>query len=161
MNYRFDSRSEDQFKKDIKSSTMTERALFLLWLDLIERETGTRPDYVDTGCGKNGEFLEDSAVSADPDFSVSGYGNVEVKFSKPMIKDDFHLKVSQVKKYQEKKTTILMVNGIDHDVPQFTMIKPEALANVTAFCEKVPWRGFGGKMAYKIPVGMFIWRPLK
>lgn len=161
MNYRFDSRSEAEFKKDIKASTMTERSLFLLWLDLIEKETGKRPQYKDTGCGKSGEFLKDEEVSADPDFDVDGYGSIEVKFSKPMLTKMFHLKTGQVKQYQKKNTTILMVNGTDQDVPMFTMIKPEALAKIAESCDIVPWVGFGGKNAYRIPVDMFIWRPIK
>ena len=69
MNYRYDGRSEAEFKKDIKERTLEERALFLLWLDLIEQETGTRPKYKDTGCGKTGELLNDKQVSTDPDSS--------------------------------------------------------------------------------------------
>jgi len=160
-NYRFDERSEKQFKRDIKDHTMAERALFLLWLDLIERETGTRPDFEDTGCGKNGEFLEDKQVSTEPDFTVDGYGQVEVKFAKPLLTRTFHLKVNQVKQYHKKGATILMVNGSDEEVPEFTMLKPEALDRIMKEYKVVPWKGFGFKPAYRIPVKDFIWRPLK
>lgn len=159
--YRFDSRSEDQFKKDIKDSTMTERNLFLSWLNLVKKETGKRPKYKDTGCGKDGEFLEDNQVSADPDFYVEGYGSIEVKFSKPTLDKFFHLKKSQVKKYLEKQTTILMFNGTEGKCPQFTMLKPDTLKRICSDCEVVKWMGFGGKESYRIPINMFIWRPLK
>lgn len=160
-NYRFDDRSEAEFKKDIKQHTMTERALFLLWLDLVEKDTGKRPTYEDSGCGKDGKFLEDKEVSTDPDFEVEGYGFVEVKFAKQILTRDFHLKVNQVLSYCKKQTTILMVNGADEEVPTFTMLKPDVLKQISEDCKSIPWRGFGGKLSYKISVKRFIWRPIK
>lgn len=160
-NYRFDERSKKEFEDDIKHHTMEERALFLLWLDLIEKETGTRPEFKDTGCGKHGDFLEDQDVSTAPDFKVDGYGEIEVKFSKPLLKRSFHLKVSQVKAYYKRGATILMVMGSNEDIPQFTMLKPDALAAIMKECEIVNWKGFGWKPAYRIPVNRFLWRALK
>jgi hypothetical protein len=161
MNYRYDERSEKQFKQDIKSHTMEERALFLLWLDLLERETGERPNFEDTGCGKSGDFLEDKDVNTDPDFKVDGFGEVEVKFARPMLERVFHLKSNQVKQYHKRGATILMVNGAGEDVPTFTMLKPDALEAIMEECPVVNWKGFGWKPAYRIPVDRFIWRPLK
>jgi len=160
-NYRFDERSESEFKEDIKNHTMEERALFLLWLDLVERDTGSRPEFKDTGCGRSGDFLEDKAVNTDPDFEVDGYGEVEVKFAKPMLKRYFHLKQNQVKQYLKRGACILMVNGSGEEVPEFTMLKTDALASIMKDCEIVPWKGFGWKPAYRIPVNKFLWRPLK
>ena len=161
MNYRYDNRSEDQFKKDIKSRTQEERALFILWLDLIERTSGVRPKYTDTGCGQTGELLTDKEVSMDPDFNVEGYGKVEVKFSKPLLDKFFHLKASQVKSYLRDGATVLMINGSNEDVPQYTMLKPPALQDIIDTCKVIPWTGFGGKPSYKIPVTKFVWRPIK
>jgi hypothetical protein len=159
--YRFDDRTEKEFRKDIKDRTLQERSLFLLWLDLIESKTGKRPTYQDTGCGKTGEFLEDKDVSTAPDFEVDGYGKLEVKFSKPMLDRVFHLKAGQVKSYKESGATILMVNGADSETPKFTLLTTEALASVVEDCRVVSWAGFGGKMSYRIPVDKFIWRDLK
>lgn len=161
MKYRYDNRSEDQFKKDIKSRTQEERALFILWLDLVERISGSRPKYTDTGCGQTGELLTDKEVSMDPDFNVEGYGKVEVKFSKPLLDKFFHLKASQVKSYLRENATILMINGARDSVPQYTMLKSAALKEIIDTCKIIPWQGFGSKMSYKIPVDKFIWRPLK
>jgi len=161
MNYRFDERSKEEFERDIRDRTMEERSLFLMWLDLLEKESGCRPNYKDTGCGKTGDFLEDSEVSTKPDFEVDGYGHVEVKFSKPRLARVFHLKVSQVKQYVKQGATILMVNGTDGDIPQFTMLKPKALKRIVDSCEIVNWVGFGHKPAYRIPIKEFVWRPLK
>lgn len=161
MNYRYDNRSEDQFKKDIKSRTQEERSLFLAWLDLIEKTTGKRPSFTDTGCGQTGELLTDKEVSMNPDFYVEGYGKVEVKFSKPMLDKFFHLKASQVRSYCKSNAIILMINGASEPVPQYTMLKAVALQDIIDTCKVIPWTGFGGKPSYKIPVDKFIWRPLK
>ena len=161
MNYRYDNRSEDQFKRDIKSRTQEERTLFLLWLDLIEKQTGQRPVYTDTGCGQSGELLTDEQVSMSPDFHVEGYGKIEVKFAKPLLQKFFHLKASQVKSYHKEGAIILMINGSDERVPQYTMLKSSALADIMDTCKVIPWSGFGHKPSYKIPVNKFVWRPLK
>jgi hypothetical protein len=97
----------------------------------------------------------------DPDFFVEGYGKVEVKFSKPLLDKFFHLKASQVKSYCKTNATILMINGADEKVPQFTMLKTAALQDIIDTCKVIPWTGFGGKPSYKIPVNKFVWRPLK
>lgn len=159
--YRYDNRSEEQFRKDIKSRTAEERSLFMLWLDLVERTNGVRPKYTDTGCGQTGELLTDKEVSMDADFHVEGYGKVEVKFSKPMLDKFFHLKASQVKSYLRNEATILMINGANERIPQFTMLKSAALQDIIDTCKIIPWTGFGNKPSYKIPVSKFIWRPLK
>lgn len=160
-NYRYDNRSEDQFKRDIKSRTQEERKLFFLWLDLVAKTTGQRPVFTDTGCGQTGELLAEEDVSTSPDFHVEGYGQVEVKFSKPLLTKFFHLKASQVRSYLKSGATILMINGSDEPVPQFTMLRKSALQEIVDTCKVIPWVGFGSKMSYKVPVSKFIWRPLK
>lgn len=158
---RKDNRTHDEFVRDIKDRTLEERALFMLWLDLQERETGTRPSYEDTGCGQHGEYLEDEDVSLDADFSVDGIGSLEVKFSRPLLKRNFHLKVSQVNAYIKQNASLLMVNGASEDVPEFTIISPEALQDIKDSCPIVRWQGFGGKASYRIDVKQYVWRPLK
>lgn len=161
MNFRYDNRSEEEFKADIKSRTLEERSLFELWLDFVEREKGIRPKFEDTGCGKEGDFLETDKVSMAPDFKVEGYGEVEIKFSKNTLKGFFHLKSNQVKHYFERNATILMIMGSQEENPQFTMLTPKALAKIIDKCKVIPWVGFGGKMSYKVPINMFAWRDLK
>jgi hypothetical protein len=161
MNYRFDQRSQEEFERDIKDRTHTERALFLMWLDLVEKNTGKRPSYKDTGCGKTGDFLTDKEVSTQADFDVENFGKIEVKFAKPLLDKFFHLKVRQVKAYAKQGASILMVNGADQDVPQFTVLSPQTLQSIINDCRIVKWAGFGYKTAYKIPVDRFVWRSLK
>lgn len=160
--YRFDQRTEEEFKKDIKDRTLEERRLFFVWLDLLEAEQGERPDYDDTGCGKDGEFLEDANVTTNADYYVEGYGPIEVKFAIPMLTKNFHLKERQVKSYIEQSATVLMVNGAGEDVPSFTMISPDALQALVQDddIEVVKWVGFGFKQSYRIPISRFVWRPM-
>lgn len=133
----------------------------MLWLDLIERTSGKRLQYTDTGCGQTGELLTDKEVSMDADFHVEEYGKVEVKFSKPLLDKFFHLKASQVKSYVRNGATILMINGSHEAVPQYTMLKSAALQDIMDTCKIIPWSGFGHKPSYKIPVSKFVWRSLK
>jgi len=161
MSYRHDRRSKEEFEKEIKEYTLEERSLFFMWLDLVEKETGKRPEYKDAGCGNHGELLEDNEVSTHPDFEVNGYGLVEVKFSKPMLDNVFHLKENQVRSYIKKNATILMVNGINSDIPEYTMLKPSALKDIVDSCDVVKWWGFGNKKAFRIPIKKYIWWPLK
>lgn len=160
MNYRYDTRSEEQFARDIKDRTLEERRLFMLWAVQQELKTGKVVKYKDNGCGKDGRLLADSEVTTAADFSVEGIGLVEVKFAKPLLTRQFHLKVNQVKAYNKQNVTILMVNGSGEMVPEYTMIKPEALSRIMETSKVVPWQGFGGKPSYKINVNEFIWKPL-
>lgn len=161
MNKRFDHRTEEEFKVEIAERTLLERRLFLEWIDLQEDDTGTKPEFTDTGCGNHGEFIEDKKVSTAADFDVEGIGLVEVKFAKPMLKRDFHLKVGQTKSYIKQGALILMVIGANEDVPKFTLISVEALEEIVETCSIVKWVGFGFKAAYRVSVNQFVWRDLR
>lgn len=158
---RYDKRTEEEFKQDIAYKTLVERKLFLKWIELQERDTGVRPQFTDTGCGKHGEFIEAKDVSTDADFNVQGFGAIEVKFARPMLKRDFHLKVGQTKSYITQGASILMVIGADEDVPKFTLLSPQALQEIIDTCPVTRWVGFGDKPAYRIEINKFIWRKLK
>lgn len=160
-NNRFDNRTPAEFEADIVYKTLVERKLFIQWIDLLERETGVRPNFTDTGCGKHGEFIESAKVSTDADFNVEGFGFIEVKFARPMLKRDFHLKVGQTRSYIAQGASILMVIGADEDIPKFTLLKPQVLQEIIDTCPVTRWVGFGDKPAYRIDINRFIWRDLK
>jgi hypothetical protein len=161
MNNRFDLRTESEFKKDIAEKTLVERKLFLQWIDLLEREQGSRPKFSDTGCGNHGEFIESAQVSTAADFNVEGFGPIEVKFAKPMLDKNFHLKVGQTKSYIAQGASVLMVIGVDEEVPRFTLLRPEALQEIVDTCPVTRWIGFGWKAAFVVLIEKFIWRDLK
>jgi hypothetical protein len=160
--YRFDKRSKKEFKKDIAETSKTEQKLFKLWLDYLERTTGEKIEASFSGCGKGrGEYLEADEVNSNADYEVKGYGLIEVKFSKPMLDKFFHLKVGQVDSYLKQEASILMVIGSSTSHPKFAIITPTTMEYIRDNCKKIPWGGFGGKLSYRINVGMFAWRQLK
>jgi hypothetical protein len=161
MNYRFDSRSKDKFKKDIKEASKTEEEILNLWLDVLAKDGVARPVYSNLAAGRDGKFLKDKDVDSTADFVVEGHGKVEVKFCNPFLKTRFHLKVGQLKSYIKQGCKILIVNGWETDAPVFTIINPDMIQKIITFCEVVKWQGFGAKPAYRVPTEMFIWRPLK
>lgn len=160
-NYRFDYRSKAQFTKDVKEGTLKENKLLKRWLDHIEIVTGERPKARRTRKkGSSGEYLDDKDVVIDADFSVEGYGLVEVKFAKPLIITNFHLKVDQVNKYIAQGASVLMVNGADTAEPEFAFIRVRRLKELASESKIVSWRGFGNKKAYRIPVTKVRWTKL-
>ncbi len=156
MNYRQDGRSKDEFREQIQKRITRENELFLKWIESHENP----PKYVYNGCGLNGEYLEDDQVTSDADYIVDGYGPFETKYSGPLIKTCFHLKVSNINSYIKQKATILMINGADTSNPVWTIISPNVLKKITEEETIISFPGFGGKNAYKIPISKFTWRPL-
>lgn len=159
--YRFDVRSKKQFKADIKSAHKTEGQIIELWLDRLEASLGERPACQATGCGPDGQYLEASEVNSNADYKVDGFGPIEVKFAKPLVKKFFHLKVEQVKAYLEQDASILMVNGWETDSPKYVFIPAAVLRSMVDELPIVSWVGFGNKAAYRIPVSKFVWKDLK
>lgn len=153
--YRFDRRSKRQFKKDIKEAHGIEDAIMQAWLKLVGN-----PKSRAIGCGPDGEFLEHADVNTDADFDVDGYGLIEVKFSKPKLRKQFHLKVRQVESYLDQDASILMVDGWETEDPTYVLIPAALLRSMIDHLEIVSWQGFGGKKAYRLPLDKFIWRPL-
>ncbi len=161
MNYRFDKRSKDKFKQDIKEASKTERDILELWLDILQKDGLTRPTYENLAAGRGGEFLKDADVDSTADFIVEGHGKIEVKFCNPFLKTRFHLKVGQLKSYIKQAATILIVNGWETDKPEFTLIKSDMMTKIVDTCEIVNWGGMGGKKCYRVPTELFVWRALK
>jgi hypothetical protein len=160
MNYRMDGRSQKKFEKEIKEATAIEEQILNMWLMLIEKDTGKRPAYTALSKGRDGEFLKDSEVDSMADFEIEGVGKLEIKFCRPLLKERFHLKEGQLKKYLEQGAAILIVNGYDTKEPVYAMIKQDMMAKIIAECEVVNWQGMGFKKCYRVPTNLFIWRPL-
>lgn len=158
--YRFDRRTKEEFARDIAKGHEIETDLLERWLDHLEEKHGERPTVEFTGCGEGGEYLESHEVNDDADYYVDGYGLVEVKFAKPMLERDFHLKVHQVESYIRQESYVLMVLGVETDQAKFALITPETLKDIQVSCKIVRWDGFGGKRAFRVPVRKFVWREL-
>ncbi len=155
-NYRFDRRSKRQFTKDIKEAHAIEDAIMEAWLAKIGN-----PPAKQHGCGPDGEYLDQANVNTDADYDVEGYGLIEVKFSKPKLRRQFHLKVDQIQSYLDQDASILMVDGWETDTPTYVLIPAALLRGMIPDLEVLSWQGFGGKMAYRIPLDKFVWRSLR
>lgn len=153
-NYRFDRRSKEEFKRDIKEGNMLEKQLLERWL----RRVGN-PKYRETGCGNDGEFLEASQVSLAADFWVEGYGSVEVKFAKPLA-STFHLKVDQIASYLRNNASVLMVIGVNTITPKYYLMSQDDLLYITENAPCVTCEQFGGKQAYRVPAEWLSWKML-
>jgi hypothetical protein len=161
VSYREDVRSHDEFKRDIKAGAIAEHKILQRWLNVIEKETGSRPKYKNNGCDNSGKYLKDNQVTQDADYEVDGYGLVEIKFSKPKLNNVLHLKVNQVNRILSDKTNILFANGwLCKGNTTFCFITPRDLNIAIKNADKVRWVGFGWKMSYRININQFKWQPL-
>ena len=120
MGNRFDYRSKDTFKKDIKFSTMLEKYFFNKWLDIIKQTDAiTVSSWGDNGCGNDGEFIP-RGNTAGADYKISGFMNggngldTELKDEPLEIKwvptaGKFTLKEGDLKAYIREGANILFI----------------------------------------------------
>lgn len=158
--YRFDNRTKEEFERDIKNGTAKETELLKLWLKKIYKTTRIKLTYKYNGCGPDGEYLSSKKVNTNADFIVDSVGLIEVKFSKLLLTNFFHLKVQQINSYIKQNAYVLMINGAETKTPSYILLSPNRLANIVAKCKVVAWAGFGGKKSYRIPINMFRWKDL-
>lgn len=86
MSKRFDNRSVDTFKKDIKFGTQLERYFFLEWIDRqLGEERFIIESWEDNGCGNDGEFIAKGNTSG-ADYKISGTMNyIDMPRKKEMV----------------------------------------------------------------------------
>tara|TARA_Y100001973_G_scaffold95089_1_gene147983 strand:- start:1676 stop:2287 length:612 start_codon:yes stop_codon:yes gene_type:complete len=116
---RFDYRSKDTFKKDIKFSTRLEKYFFNKWLSIVENSSSVYvSDWSDNGCGNDGEFIaKGNTAGADYKISglVKGVGLDAVLTDEPLeIKwvptaGKFTLKENDLKAYVKEEASILFI----------------------------------------------------
>lgn len=119
MSTRFDNRSENTFKKDIKFGTMLEKYFFQKWLDVTESSSSIHvSNWSDNGCGNNGEFIA-KGNTAGADYKISGSVKgagldaeltdepLEIKWVPTAGK--FTLKENDLKAYVKEEASILFI----------------------------------------------------
>jgi len=115
MSNRFDNRSKDAFKKQIKFSTMLEKYFFNKWLDIVKHTDAiTVSSWEDNGCGNDGEFIA-KGNTAGADYKISGSMRggpisgepLEVKWVPTAGK--FTLKEGDLKAYIKEGASILFI----------------------------------------------------
>lgn len=130
--YRFDVRSEDEFKKHIKACTLLEKELMQKYVNWLNK---TNPDHVysfkDNGIDNTGEFIKsDKKLSAEADFLL--YKNnkrprkIEVKHCKPEC-TRFHIKLSHIYKCIADDICIVNWMGVGGKTPRFCILTPKIL----------------------------------
>lgn len=159
--YRFDSRTEEQFKQDIQKGNAREQLAITLFKSYLKREHDFEGDIVDNGCDMSGEFIADhKKVSTGADFKVGKAGlSLEVKTSVGH-NTEIYLKAKQIDSYIKQGASILYVNGIERDFPAFTFWTVEDLKEMKRTLKtEIPPRGInGGKLSYKVDALKYEWR---
>ena len=147
MSSRFDHRSQDTFKKDIKFGTRMEQYWWNLWVDnSIDRTDLFITNPRDNGCGNDGEFIA-SGNTAGADFAA------DIAYEERTVKDHpielkwvptagkFTLKENDLKAYIKEGASILFIytsdnRGVDlrkpkdHDFDKHLVKIEQALGSV-------------------------------
>lgn len=157
-NYRFDSRSEAEFKEDIKHCSKVEQELMQKYVDYLNLSGDGVYTFANNGVDNSGEYIKDNKkVSSEPDFILYKDGGrpykMEVKHCNPE-RDVFHLKVNHVTSCIMKKAYIINWMGVATFHPRFCLISPLDLEE--SIKKKLPVV-FWGKQCYKFNCDEFEW----
>lgn len=122
MNSRFDHRTKDLFKRDIKFGTMLENYWWKLWLEQIDDRCDI---YVgnprDNGCGNDGEFIA-SGNTAGADFmcdisyqeeeEIMTIEDLPIEMKWVPTAGKFTLKENDLKAYIRERAAILFIYNV-------------------------------------------------
>ncbi len=128
--YRQDSRTEEEFNKDIAESTKRERLLMELYVNKLNNGLGTSGPYtfVDNGVDNTGKPLENDKVTTAADFLLKCPGKkdrlIEIKHAKGHI-EQIHIKLNHLNAAIKNDVCILVFNGAETDNPQFFILRPK------------------------------------
>jgi len=115
MSNRFDHRSKDTFKKDIKFGTLLEKYFFNRWLDVAWNQGFDIHSHTNNGIDNDGEYIEEGINTAGADYKVSmSYKDqhcdnlpVEVKWVPTSGK--LTLKRNDLKAYSKEGAAVLFI----------------------------------------------------
>lgn len=152
---RLSGRTYDEFKRDIKQSTIDERIIIEKYRDYCKTVHNIDIIIEDNGVDNTGEFLDVSQVRSDADFKVNGK-LVEVKTIKDKLKV-FRLKVASIKSYIKQNATMLLVSGWKTEEPEFTMITPKLMKHLLKTKKIEVARDWENKKIVKLTYDDFNW----
>lgn len=170
-NYRFDSRTKDEFKSEIKRNSFNEAVIALRLGCWIFNKTTEWPDITPTGTDYTGDFIESTKkVNISPDFTI-GNDTVEITRSDMILKKTFHQKSPKVINCIKNGGILVYVNGFCvENEPDFLWLDRNALERFTSKAlEKYdtvahPYANGGGmgKEAYRYDIEWFngMWEKL-
>lgn len=163
--YRIDNRTIDDFKESIKLASIKEAEIAIrIGIDKYER-TKKWPYIISTGCGPDGEYLQNKQVNTYPDFVIDGVPT-EITRSGPSCRYCFHEKVSKVVGCIKNKHNLVFVNGINDPEPLYinlSAIELEVFTNKALDFGEKAYKFMGSfKPVYKYKIDWFgnMWKSL-
>jgi len=161
MDKRFDRRTKEEFKKDIRKGAKEQSIIINSWLLSVDKDGNRELLVKDNGIDNSGNFINSPhRVTCDPDYYVEGYGLIEVQYSNTWCKKYFHIKRNKILACIRQDAIILMVNGWGDDHPKCTLITPGQCRVIAARLDLVNWFGGGNKESYRVPLKYFDWKEL-
>ena len=170
--YRFDYRTESQFKKDIKTSHDKEAKIAVRLCISCHAKTKIWPTLKPAGIDASGEFIENAReVTAEPDFRI-GDRLVEITRSDVFCNRTFHQKSYKIVRALKNGSDLVFVNGYDVvKQPNYIWLtskelEPFVARSLSKYGEVVHPGGGGkrwtNKPAYRFDVFWFqdLWKPL-
>lgn len=113
---RFDNRSKDTFKKDIKFSTMLEGYLFKEWTKRVHKTSNyILEEYGDNGVNNDGEFIDSGNSTFGADFIVTLsegktiHENLPLEMKFVPTAGKFTLKKNDLRAYEKENAAILFI----------------------------------------------------
>ena len=115
MSNRFDFRTKDTFKKDIKFGTLIEKYFFTKWLNVAWNQGFDIHSHSNNGIDNDGEFIEEGVNTAGADYKISMSYNeqhctdlpLEVKWVPTSGK--LTLKRNDLKAYSKEGAAVLFI----------------------------------------------------
>jgi len=142
MNSRFDNRTKDTFKRDIKFTTLLENYWWNAWLDQLDDGVVENPR--DNGCGNGGEFIASGNTAgadfmADIKYDFRKRSDLPIEMKWVPTAGKFTLKENDLKAYIREGAAILFIyNSVrcgvdlrkpkDHDLDKH-LVRIEAKVN--------------------------------
>ena len=133
MSYRFDNRTEDEFKRDIEECSKFETILMTMYVSwLNSRPLDRKYTFRHTGVDNEGKYIaNDKEISAKADFLLvcddGTEHRIEIKHCKPE-RNRFHLKVPHVERCVTDDVCIVNFMATDTPERRFCILTPQLLS---------------------------------
>lgn len=151
-----DTRTEKQFAKDIKESTLTEQKLmetYVKWLNKNKR--GKYPyTFINHGVDNSGKYIRNrSKVNTNADFILRHKSKkdrkIEIKFSRKKL-ESFHIKVKQLRDYIRNDVCLVNFVGVDEKHLEFCILRPQDMMNFFLENQLVEFKPWDYKLCVRI-----------
>jgi hypothetical protein len=163
-NYKFDSRTKEEFIADMEKGLSAEVQSINIFRDILNNSDVENPEVIYVGSNEEGKISFDSNnevanVDLFPDYLLKYKESrriranfIEVKVCNPHSRECY-FKVKQLEQYRElHQVVILFVMGFATSNPKFILVRPDEILNLDIEPESVY-----GKKTIKVPTDMFNW----